>query len=541
MKKRIKQIVALGFLGGILITSTIVIAIPGLAPTEFDGPESMKLADYDYSTNYEEGERARFCGSGQPPGSTDYVREFLIPTACSNPLAVAVDFDGIPWFVETNTGAVAKFDPATETFTEYPNPSWPVGARSMTWGADHAANGALWYTDEWSNSLWAFNTLNGMHGHIEYPGGEVDALPQRLVVDGSRIIVNDFTGNVLTFLDSANPDAFTVAPSPIDMAHTSGFAPDDEGYIWYTSWAFMQGPGFLVNFDYERYMDAATTLDQMSPPIMDYVKLYELPSHLLTPNGVTVSDTGTIWLADTSSSSVYEFNPQLGMFVQYVTADPMPSTYGNDTGVIKSPISRPYWIDTDDNGRIVFNSQTSNNISIIDPFMQKIVEYHVPSKNPLWTDCSVLDGPDAGNSTVQKEAGMDRCGIAQIFDFDIHGDKIWFTEWAENKIGVVDTSVPLPFDVEALQDSFVASPGGSLEAGFTVVTSGDPGLPDPFALPAGPYIVVSKTAPVADYSPRTYGATITVLDDAPPGLYKVLLGAQSPDVAVGQFVTVVVQ
>ena len=45
----------------------------------------------------------------------------------------------------------------------------------------------------------------------------------------------------------------------------------------------------------------------------------------------------------------------------------MLSTYGNQTGIIKSPISRPYWIEADDQGRLVFNEQTSNNISVMDP------------------------------------------------------------------------------------------------------------------------------------------------------------------------------
>ena len=58
----------------------------------------------------------------------------------------------------------------------------------------------------------------------------------------------------------------------------------------------------------------------------------------------------------------------------------MLSTYGNQTGIVKSPISRPYWMEADDSGKIVFNSQTSNNISVMDPRSDSLVEYHVPSK-----------------------------------------------------------------------------------------------------------------------------------------------------------------
>ncbi len=147
---------------------------------------------------------------------------------------------------------------------------------------------------------------------------------------------------------------------------------------------------------------------------------------LLTPNGSVVSDDGIIWLADTTSSSFFSFDPLTEQFIQYVTADPTLSTYGNQTGIVKSPISRPYWIESDDTGRIVFNSQTANNISVMDPTTQSLVEYHVPSKNPHWADC------DPGTGVMLND-----CGLAQIFDFTIDDEKIWFTEWVEIILGLL--------------------------------------------------------------------------------------------------------
>jgi len=104
-----------------------------------------------------------------------------------------------------------------------------------------------------------------------------------------------------------------------------------------------------------------------SLPLLDHVEIYELPTTLLTPNGAAVSSDGTIWLADTTSSSFFNFNPITEKFIQYVTADPVLNTYGNQTGIVKTPISRPYWIESDDQGRIVFNAQTANTISVMDP------------------------------------------------------------------------------------------------------------------------------------------------------------------------------
>lgn len=548
MKKRAKAILMFAFLGGIMVTSTVVIAIPGLAPVDRGDPFPVETMDYDYAENYPETDRERFCGSGQSAGSTDYVQEYEIPTECTNPLAITTDYVGNLWFAESNAGRVAKFDPITEVFTEYPNPNWPAGVSSMMWGMDYAPNGLLWFTDEATNSLWAFNTISEEYGRVSHSLGIPKQLPQRLLVDGSQIIVNDLYGNMLTFLNPSNPDSFVVAPSPIEGAVTAGFTPDGAGGIWYTSWVYPDGEGYLVRFDYDAYMAAALESNRMSLPPISFIELYELPSDLETPNGVTMSADGKIWLADTSSSSVYEFDPSIAVFVQYVTADPMPSAYGNKTGVIKTPISRPYWIDTDDSGRIIFNSHGSNNISVVDPLLQTIVEYNVPSGNPLWSDCTgpedVMD--DAEDSPLQGAEETD-CGIAQVFDFAIHEEKIWFTEWAENKIGVVDTSISLPFGVETSSEFIMLAPGGSETVNFSITgdVDGDESL-TLIAVPAKPHINAVQLPDFLfeqDANVEEGGATnvlVSASEDTPRGFYKVLLGAQTPDIAVGKYVTVMV-
>ena len=60
------------------------------------------------------------------------------------------------------------------------------------------------------------------------------------------------------------------------------------------------------------------------------------------------------------------------------------------------------------------------------------------------------------------------CGIAQIFDFTIDGEKIWFTEWVENNIGVVDTSVPLPLEIQLESDTMILAPGETEPFNFVV-------------------------------------------------------------------------
>ena len=530
-----KGLLVVLFFGGIMVTSGFGLQNM-MTPPEQDATD-LTLTGTP-ADNFPEEQRAQFCGSSNAK-STNYVKEFSIPTLCTNPLSVVTDYSGDVWFTQTNTGKLAKFDPITESFTEYDNPLWPPGGRSMMWGLDYAPDGNIWYTDESYDSIWKFSTLDEKYERLAYPS-EGNSLPQKLRIDGSQIIINDFTGNKLTFLDpnqSGDDVNYLSIPSPVDESVTADFAIDADDNIWYTNWLFQQG-GILVKFNQNGYLDSVANSGEKFLPLLDFIEIYQLPLELLTPNGAMVANDGTVWLADTTSSSFFNFDPLTEQFVQYVTADPLLSTYGNQTGVVKTPISRPYWVESDDQGRIVFNEQTANNISVMDPKSQSLVEYHIPSKNPYWGDC------DPGTGITLSD-----CGVAQIFDFTVDGEKIWFTEWVENNIGVVDTSVPLPLEIQFESNSITLTPGNSQNFDFVVLSKSQQDLFDVSLILSSTRDFLSIDS--IDNSPQIFqldsdasrliSTTISASEDAMPGTYKVLLGAQLSDIAISKYVTVTIE
>ena len=543
MKKQTKGILAFAFLGGLMLTSGVLIAIPGFDEevdyAAMNDPEVTITGTP--ADNFPDDQRTTFCSSGGDAKSTKYVTEYLIPTECTNPLAITSDYDGNAWFAETNTGNLAKFDPITETFTEYDNPTWPNGGRSMMWGIDYAPDGSVWFTDETYDSIWKFSTIDEKYERLSYPTSGGDSLPQRLTIEGSQIIINDFTGNKLTILD-VNPTEDDVnylsIPSAIDDSVTADFALDANDDIWYTNWLFQQG-GFLVKFNQNDYRNDVSDSGEQFLPLIDYISAYALPVQLLTPNGITFSDDGLLWIADTTSSSFFSFEPSTEKFIQYVTAEPMFETYGNQTGIIKSPISRPYWIENDNQGGLVFNEQTANNISVMNPKTQSLVEYHVPSKNPNWGDC------DSGVTV------LDNCGIAQVFDFAISGEKIWFTEWVENKIGVVDTSVPLPLEIQLESNTLNLKSGESQEFEYAISMKSQNDASELFLVSSTTHDFL--TANVLDGSADVVAIVensaekimiptiISTSDDALPGTYKILLGTQYGDITISKYLTVIIE
>ncbi len=528
MKK--KGLLVAIFFGTILLTSTVAISLPNLM-NPIDESRTMTGTPAD---NFPDVQRAQFCGSGDAK-STTYVKEYTIPTVCTNPLAIVTDYEGNVWFVQTNTGNLAKFDPITESFTEYENPTWPPNGRSMMWGIDYSPDGTIWFTDETFDSIWKFSPQEEKYQRFTYPS-KGDALPQKLKVDGAQIIVNDFTGNKITFLDLTQVDQedfnYLSIPSPVDNSVTGDFAIDAENNLWYTNWVFQQG-GVLVKFEQDAYRLSVANSGEEFLPLLDYIEVIPLPTNLLTPNGATATEDGKIWLVDTSSSNFFSFNPENEVFTQYVTSDPPLLTYGNSSGIIKTPISRPYWIETNDLGQIVFNEQTANRLAVMDPKSESLVEYFVPSMNPNWGDCGEIEN----------------CGLAQIFDFTVAGDKIWFTEWVENNIGVVDTSIELPFDIEIESNIVSLKAGQTRGINFVVSPQSSQDLFDVSLIFSETHEFlnvaadsnVSHTFKLDFDAQKPIAATISATDDAIPGTYKALLGAQTDEVSVSKFITVVIE
>jgi len=538
----IKKLFLFPIVAGALIIIFAIFTIPNLISSD---ETDLKLTGTP-ADNFSEDQRSKFCGTGNAT-STDYVTEYKIPTDCTLPQAITTDDFGNIWFVESNTGSVVKFDPNLKKFTEYKNRLWPKGGHSMMWGIDYSSDGTIWFTDEKHNSVWKFIILLKKYEQQSFSIDE-NAFPQKLKVHDSKLIINEFKGNRIVFIDfkefefknpslpiltDADKEAQSEFLKPEDVilsyhlqsikpnAVTADFTIQGDN-LWYTSWV-LNGDGILAKINQTEFNLAIQNQIGNAP-----LETITLPRDLNTPNGITVDNSGNVWLADSSSSLFFKYDPIGANFTKYMTTNPQKSTYGNFTGEIKSPVSRPYWIDTDSSGKLIFNEQGSNRIGVFDPISELLVEYSIPSKNPYWEDC----GDDQN------------CGLAQIFDFVIKGDQIWFTEWAENNLGVVDTTIPLPFELHLEENKISLHPGESYDFDFIIDSNSE----DIF--PAS--LVLSDSSDFLDVNTNNTSLEISISDlqsitvtlhadqKLPVGEYKVLLGAQTPQISISKFVTVIV-
>ena len=121
----------------------------------------------------------------------------------------------------------------------------------MMWGIDYFPDGSIWFTDEATDAIWKFSIDDESYNRISYSQTDEDSipgygsLPQKLVIEGSKIIINDFSGGRLSFLDYAQDEEGLLhyaIPSVMEGAVTSDFAIDSDKNVWYTNW-IPQGAG----------------------------------------------------------------------------------------------------------------------------------------------------------------------------------------------------------------------------------------------------------------------------------------------------------
>ena len=535
MKQKTKGFLAFAFLGGILLTSTVLFALPPPPPTMSEEEAAMEEQGITITNtpmdNFPDDQRATFCGVGQAK-STNYVIEYQIPTVCTQPLAIKVAPDGNIWFVESNVGQIAKFDPILEKFTEFENDMWPENARTMSWGMDYSSDGAMWYTDGSFDTLWRFDTIDEKYEAISFPENDEGSLPQQLSIHGSNIIVNDFTGSKITFFDlSQYVDEITYSSviAPIPNSFTGDFAVDSQNNLWYTNWV-PDTTGLLLKFNIEKYkQDSYLAGTGMDISLENYFDVFDFPIGLNTANGLSIDENDNVWILDTSSSFFFKFDPNTNEFTKYVTSVPQKSTYGNATGVVKSPISRPYWAQTDMNGNLFFNEQTSNQLAVFDIDNEYLIEYMVPSKNPNWADC--------------QDKSDSNCGVAQIFGFDVANDKIWFTEWAENKIGVVDMQKPLPFFVTIDKDLITLKKGETQTVVLNADSSSNAGEINFNSAHTASTATTSSDIQISHKmnSSNEILVSITASPIALSGDYKLLLGVYNSEINVSKYIDVIIE
>ncbi|MBA3749844.1 MAG: hypothetical protein H0X03_02940 [Nitrosopumilus sp.] len=379
--------------------------IPNKISTESSLKETTTMPEKSGFAQIREKDRNYVCGDSIQ-NSNEFISEYIIPFPCSQPVGLTFDKDNNIWIAANWAGHFLVFNPQNNTFIK--NISLPQRINqgtfgSMIWDMKFDKNGDLWFTDENSNSLWKYYVKENKFEKYKTPTR--GSYPSSLAFDSKdRVWFTEIFGKKLGLVNPLETENNTTkgikeldlekivkfeTMGPLSTGYNnskSGYNNTNDEILWLSTVDFPYG-GQIVKFDVST----------------ENSTVYNLNNTNSVPISVAEDENGMIWTNDHASSLILMLDPKTGNIKQYATS---PASTRNTTTL-------PYFNEYSD-GKIWFNEHEGNAIAYYDSENKTLIEYHIPTKDKLW-----------GNTSNPLR-----------FTIDYHGS-IWFTEWTENKIGVL--------------------------------------------------------------------------------------------------------
>lgn len=362
--------------------------------------------------------------------SNQYIKEYDVPYPCTQPVAIAAGNDGRIWTISTWTGHIMIFNPASDSFTDFIEiPDWKTKGTfgSMAWSMEFDSAGDLWFTDQVNNAVRRYFVQEDRFEMYSVP--TPGSYPLNIAFDSNGgVWFTEIFGKKLGYIDpgqTRNNSTAGITEYEIKDLEFTTVGPVSAGrnasgqLLWLTAVDYPEG-GKVVGFDTQSKEFA----------------IYDLPEEAGVPVGIKEDGQGRLWINDHATNLFFMLDPEIGNIKRYSTSLP---TSRPDTTTL------PYWNQIKDD-RLWFNEHEGNAIAYFDMDNSTLVEYQIPTRGEVW-----------GNTTNPLQ-----------FDVDGQGS-IWFTEWSENKIGVLRSDVidDLPLEMSLSKDELEidleAQRGDSLE------------------------------------------------------------------------------
>jgi streptogramin lyase len=338
-----------------------------------------------------------------------------------------VDNKGEVWFTESNASILARFDPGNQSFAEFKIP-W-VGDM---WGIASDPTGFIWFTQYsgegnvnpggaivsgGSGRIVRFDLVTRNFTSIQVPTN--GSFPIRLTLDQQgRVWFTELLGNKIGVYDPSS-NRMQEYPVPTNSSGPNDLTFDRLGDLWFT----------------ESYARQLGRFDPRNQNFTEYPLGNETASQIVSsPVGLALDKEGNVWVADHGGNWIVEFNPATGTTAKFPTHFPPPDVY---------PISLVNDLLIDSGGRIWFAEHGGNSIGYYTPEAHSMVEFPIPT-GPISTALWIALAPN-GN--------------------------IWFTEWTADKIGVVQSNLPVPLLVTSTTSSVALNDGESFTIPFQVKVS----------------------------------------------------------------------
>lgn len=338
---------------------------------------------------------------------SNFIKEFQIPIHDIGLKGITTDSQGNAWFYHSTnqTSSIIKLEPASGQFTSYDiegNTIVETPIINLAGGQiifDDTRN-VIWFTDARTNSVGKLDVQSGKMELIEIPTPKAGPMGITLSPDSNNVWFAEIIANKIGKLEVESNkivEYFTgeeTGPTFLTF--------DDDDILWvtlsYSNSVLRVQTGLLGSI-------ISSGMSSMTLPKPDR----------FSPFGIAVvasNETQKIFVSDHSSSRVIssDANSNFQSYTSYWTS---PSKI--------YPTTLPGQIVSDKTGNIYFPQHGGNRISKISTESGMMTEYDIPT-GPLSTAVFIAVSDD--------------------------GKRVWFTEWASNKVAYLDTTTQIPINLQ---------------------------------------------------------------------------------------------
>src|SRR6266704_3148846 len=357
---------------------------------------------------------------------SNFIKEFKIPLTGRGLKGITTDTLGNAWFYHStfNSSAIVRLEPITMKFTEYSVPGKTIVDTAIINLAGgqlvfDAVNNVIWFTDARTNSIGKLDVKGGDIQLVSIPTPKAGPMGIVLSPDGKSIWFAEITGNKIANLDiqSNKIIEYPVIGSASSSNNNGILNNQDNGptFLYFDSkgvlWVTLSYSSTVLRVEPWALIPNSSTMG-MSPFTL-------AKSETFSPFGIAVVDYkgGTqqrMYVSDHGSSRVVSSdvapNLLLQSYLSYWTSPSQvyPTTLPGQIVAVKSGKA------------IYFPEHGGNRIAKIAVDSGQMSEYDIPT-GPLSTALFAAISGD--------------------------GKKVWFTEWASNKIAYLDTTIPVPITI----------------------------------------------------------------------------------------------
>jgi virginiamycin B lyase len=367
---------------------------------------------------------------------SNFIKEFKVPLPELGLKGITTDADENVWFYHSTnqSSTILVFNITRQQFKQY----GIEGKTLVDPAIINLAGGqityddtreAIWFTDARTNSIGSLDIKSGKIKLYNIPTPNSGPMGIDLSPNRNEVWFTEITGDKLGKIDiestsnSKNNSGNVITEYPVfeqSKGQSSGptlLTFDNKGVLWITMsyshnilrvepWALTPSSKYLGMSNF-----TLPTPDSFSP-----FGIAIVGDNININNSKDTSETDRIFISDHGSSRLVlaAGNPDLDPFQNYLSYWTSPSKV--------YPVTLPSQIVADKSENNIYSVQHGGNrVSKIDTKSGIMTEYDIPT-GPLST--------------------------AVFLSVSDNGEKVWFTEYAANKIAYLDTTIPVPFEMQ---------------------------------------------------------------------------------------------